>query len=396
MNASVLILGGGFGGWAAAERIRAGLPDGAKVTLVDRTEHPHLGLSLLWLMTGERGCDRIWRPLPRLRSIGVDFVKGRIERIDPERREVQIRGKSLETLSADYMVVALGAELAPETIPGLAEGGCDFYTPVGAEALRDRLATFAGGTIVVLTAAPAYKCPPAPYEAAMLLESACRARGLRDKTRVEFYAAEAAPMMAAGPAVSAAVRSLIESKGIGYHPGRQAAEVDPQKRLVRFADGTECNYDLLAYVPPHRAPKVVRESPLAGQGGWIEVDRKTLATCFERVYAVGDVATIPLSIGKPLPKAGVFAEGEARVVAGNIVREIAGTGEPAVFDGRGGCYVELGDGLAAYGEGDFYAEPAPQVVLHSPAAGWHKAKIRLEAEWLDAGLSPADRSRRVA
>jgi sulfide:quinone oxidoreductase len=343
-------------------------------------------------MTGERKADRISRSFSSLERKGIFFVRGDIERIDPQHREVVVGGK---TFSGGYLVVALGAELAPETIPGLQEAGHNFYTLSGTDALRRALANFSGGRLVVMTTAPGYKCPAAPYEAAMLLEDYCRRHNLRGKTQIDLYAAEPGPMGVAGPAVSRAVRQMIESKGIIYHPEHQAVETDPAGRRLRFSNGVEAGYDLLCYVPPHRAPKAVRESPLIGESGWVEVDRNTLATRFERVYALGDVVSIPLKLGKPLPKAGTFAENEARVVARNVVRDITGKGEVAAFDGRGACYVETGNGLAAYGEGKFYEDPVPEVILHPPTPEWHDAKIRYEKEWLEAGVRSDEDYRRT-
>ena len=112
------------------------------------------------------------------------------------------------------------------------------------------------------------------------------------------------------------------------------------------------------------------------------VDRRSLATRFERIFAIGDVTSIPLKIGKPLPKAGVFAHAEAEVVARNIAREITGRGAPTVFDGHGECFVETGGGRAGFGRGDFYAEPLPQVALHPPAWRWHMGKVLYEKAWL--------------
>ncbi len=392
MGAEVLILGGGFGGWVAATELRDGLPEDCRVTVVDRNDSSCLGLSLLWLLTGDRDPDRISRSFSSLERKGISFVRGEIDWIDPRRRTAAVGGK---TLSCDYLVVALGAELAPETIPGLVESGHDFYTLSGADALRRAMARFSGGKLVVMTTAPGYKCPAAPYEAAMLLEEFCRRHDLRDKTRVELYAAEPAPMGVAGPAVSRAVRQMIESKGIVYRPEHQVVAADRAGRGLRFSNGVEADFDLLCYVPPHRAPGVVRESPLIGESGWVEVDRHTLATKFERVYALGDAVSIPLKLGKPLPKAGTFAENEARVVARNIIRDITGDGEAASFDGRGACYVETGDGLAAYGEGKFYEDPVPEVILHPASPEWHDAKIRYEEAWLDAGGRPEEDIRRA-
>jgi sulfide:quinone oxidoreductase len=216
----------------------------------------------------------------------------------------------------------------------------------------------------------------------MLIEGELRRRGIRDQAQIDFYAAEPGPMGVAGPQVSAAVRQMVEQKGIHYHPGHQVQSVDGTSRRIAFTDGTEAEYDLLLYVPPHRAPAVAREAGLVGESGWVSVDRSTLETRFPFVYAVGDVTAIPLKLGKPLPKAGVFAHGQAEVVARNLARAWVGGGEGARFDGHGACFIEAGGGKAGFGSGDFYAEPTPQIKLHGPSRWWHLGKVLFEKRWL--------------
>ncbi len=379
MGKTILILGGGVGGLVAANRLRSLLPPEHRVVVVEREGSFVFAPSFLWLMTGNRTAAGISRPLESLKRKGIELVRGEIERIDPARREVTVAGRAL---GGDYLVVALGAELAPESIPGLAQAGHDFYTVSGAEAFREAFAAFSGGRIVFLTAAPAYKCPAAPYEAAMLVEAACRKRRIRDRVEIALHAAEPGPMGVAGPDVSTGVRQMVESRGISYHPGHQVTTADPAAKRLEFADGSGAAYDLLAYVPPHRAPRAVRESALASESGWIAVDRSTLTTKFDGVYAIGDVATIPLKLGKPLPKAGVFAHGQAEVVAQNMARAITGKGAPAAFDGVGECFIEVGGGKAGIGRGNFFAEPVPEVKIRPPAYRWHISKILFERNWL--------------
>jgi sulfide:quinone oxidoreductase len=376
---TILILGGGVGGLVAANALRRQLPKEHRVVLVDRERSFVFAPSFLWLMTGERTSGQIARPLARLEKKGIEVVEGEIERIGPERREAVVHGR---VLAGSHLIIALGAELAPETVPGLSRAGHNFYTLSGAESLRGALASFGGGRLVVLTAAPAYKCPAAPYEAAMLLEHACRKRNVRGKTQIDLYAAEPAPMGVAGPEVSRAVREMVEAKGIHYHPEQQVREVDPAARRLKFESGAEAPFDLLAYVPPHRAPRVVREAGLAAESGWMAVDRHSLEKGIPGMYALGDAVSIPLKLGKPLPKAGVFAHGEAEVVARNIARRITGKGEPASFQGEGECFIETGDGRAGFGKGNFYAEPVPQVKIHPPGRRWHAAKVLFEKQWL--------------
>ena len=376
---TILILGGGVGGLVTAVSLRKKLPSDHRIILVDREREHLFQPSLLWVMTGARRAGQIVRPLARLKRKGIEVVHGTIESIDPQGRQATIDGTVIQ---ADVLVIALGAELALDAIPGLAEAGHTFYSLAGAQALQQAFQRFESGRLVVLTAAPAYKCPAAPYEAVMLLEADLRQRGLRGRVQIDFHAAEPGPMGVAGPEVSKAVRGMVEAKGIAYHPEHQLASVDPATKTLRFTDGTEAPFDLLAYVPPHRAPQVVREAGLVNEGGWIPVDRHTLQTRFEGVYALGDVTTIPLKVGKPLPKAGVFAHGQAEVVARNLALSILGHGSPAAFQGHGECFVETGDGRAALGRGDFYGEPTPRIEMRAPGILWHWGKVWFEKAWL--------------
>ena len=378
MSKTVLILGAGVGGLAAANLLRRSLPKGSRVVVADRERSVSFAASYLWVMSGERRAEQLSPPLDRLRRKGIELIEGEIERIDPNKREATIGGASI---SADYLIVALGADFVPETVPGLVEGGLTFTTLAGAAQLRAALAAFTEGRVVVLTAAPLYKCPAAPYEAAMLIEAGFRRRGIRKQVTVELYAAEPGPMGVAGPAVSAAVRGMVEAQGIGYFPDHQVTKVDPIGRSVEFANGKRAGYDLLVYMPPVRAPQVVRESGLVDKSGWVAVDRNTLATRFAAVYALGDVATIPLSMGKPLPKAGVFARAQAEVVARNIARIVSGRGRAASFDGHGACFVEVGAGKAGFGAGNFYGEPVPTVNMRRPSWYWHVGKVLYEKYW---------------
>jgi sulfide:quinone oxidoreductase len=377
---TVLVLGGGVGGVVTARELRRLLPRAHRVVVVDRESEHLFAPSLLWLMVGHRDAASIRRPLNRLERKGIDVRVGEIERIDPTAKRITIAGHG--ELAGDYVVAALGAELDADAIPGLAAAGHNFYTLQGAEAFRDALGDLRSGRIVVLTAAPAYKCPAAPYEAAMLVDAFCRKRGLRGAVEIDVYAAEPAPMGVAGPAVSSAVKQLLSTKRIPYHPEHQVAAVDPTKKLLTFANGAVAEFDLLAYVPPHRVPHVVRESGLVGESGWVPVDRFTLETRFPSVYAIGDVVGIPLSVGKPLPKAGVFAHGEAEVVANNIAHAITDKGTTKRFNGYGECFIEVGGGKAGFGGGNFYAEPAPVVNLKMPSRRWHFSKVLFEKWWL--------------
>ncbi len=379
MGRTVIVLGAGLGGLVAAETLRKLLPDSDRVIAVDRADRHFFPPSLLWLMVGDRKPEDFTRSFDRLANRGVELRRGNVTRIDPVRKEIEIDGQSL---AADALVIALGADYAPEAIPGLVAAGLNIYTMDGASAIRDALARFEGGRIVILTAAPMYKCPAAPYEASLLVDAFLRKHGLRDKTTIEFFAAEPRPMFVAGPELGAAVRGMVEAQGIAYHPEHQVKEVDPAARRITFASGATAEYDLLLYVPPHRAPAVVREAGLTNEAGWIPVDRHTLQTQFEGVFAIGDITAIPLKMGRPLPKAGVFAHGQAEVVANNIAHAWTGRGAPRKFAGEGQCFIETGNARAGLGKGNFYAEPTPQVEMRRPSLFWHVGKILYEKYWL--------------
>ena len=377
MPESTLILGGGIGGVAAANALRKRLPRDHRIIVIDREATFTLAASFLWVMTGARTPERVSRPLDRLRRKRIEVERGVVERIAPGEREVIVSGKALR---GDRMIVALGAEFALDAIPGLAAAGHTFCTLDGASRLREELARFRGGRIVVLTAAPAYKCPAAPYEAAMLIDADCKRRGIRGSVQLSIFSAEPGPMGVAGPEVSAAVRGMVEGKGIAYHPDHQIARVEG--RHVVFTNGVRAEFDLLVYVPPIRPPRALSDSGLTDQSGWVRVDRGTMETRFPGVYAIGDVTMIPLGMGKPLPRAGVFAHGQAEIVAANIARAVTGKGREARFDGHGACFIETGGGRAGYGAGNFYAEPRPTVTVRSPGRMWHFGKVLLEKQIL--------------
>jgi sulfide:quinone oxidoreductase len=374
---SVLILGGGVGGVVAATRLRRLLRDQDRVVLVDRERNHVFQPSLLWLAVGKRDATRIQRELRRLERKRIDVVMGEATEFDAERKRVRVDG---EELHADAIIVAVGADLAPELIPGLSEAGHNLFTVDGASGIRDALESFRGGRVVVLTASPAYKCPAAPYEAAMLVNDYLRRHAAT--ALVEMFTAEPGPMGTAGPEVSAAVRGMVEAQGIAYHPEHQVERVEGSTRTLYFTNGATTPYDLLLYVPPHRAPAVAARSGLVGQSGWIPVDARTLRTSVPGVFAIGDVTGIPLPSGKALPKAGVFAHAEAEVVADNLAAEWSGRTPDREFDGVGACFIETGSGKAGYGSGNFYAVPSPDIRLRAPSVWWHMSKVLFEKRWL--------------
>ena len=372
---AIVILGGGVGGVVATSELRRRLRDRARIIVIERNPRQSFAPSYLWVMTGDRKPQAIIRNIAGLERKGIEVVTSEVKCIDVSQRSIAVNGRDVRY---DFLIVALGAELAPDALPGLADAHT-FYHLAGAERLRDALRAFQGGRIALVVASLPYKCPAAPYEGAMLLEGYFHQRGLRHKVELAIYTPEPQPLPVAGPALGEAVQELLAHKGIAFHPGKQLAAVEDSE--LRFADGSTAAFDLLITVPPHRAPQVVQDAGLTDDSGWVPVDRHTLETQHENVFAIGDVARIPLPDGMALPKAGVFAHAEAEVVARNIAARILGRGARERFDGKGSCFLETGGGAAGLASGDFYALPR-QIKMRSPSPIWHWGKVAFERYWL--------------
>ena len=377
MGKRIVILGGGTGGLVVANRLRKALTGDNDVVLVDREKSHLFNPSLLWLMVGWRSKEQIQKPLSLLQGKEIRFLNAPVQRIAFDNRTVST---SEEDVPFDYLVVALGASTFPEKFPGFSEAAYDLYDLSGAERIRAAIEHFDGGRIVVLVTSMPFKCPAAPYEAALLLSAYFVKQG-RD-VEIELVTPEPIPMGVAGPEIGNMVVSLLESKGIRFTPQHQAVKIDPARQEIAFHDGEMLSYDLLIGVPPHGLPPVLEGSPILAESGWVKVNPRTLETDLEDVYALGDVTEITLPVGKPLPKAGVFAHLQADVVAHNIAAKIKGVSPDKEFDGRGSCFIELGDGRAGYASGSFYAEPEPVVNLKKPSRLRHWGKVLFEKWWL--------------
>lgn len=375
--ARTLVLGAGFGGITVATELAAALGEEHEVVLVDRGPQFVMGLRKLWAPVGIGSLEEGSRRRQTLERPGLRFLQRRIEVIDPAARRVEVDG---ESLTGDYLVVALGAEPRPDLIPGLAEHGHDVWSVAAVPALTAALGRFVGGRIAIVIAGAPYPCPPAPYECAMLIDDHLRERGLRERSQITVATLQPMLLPNAGREGSAWLAEQLGARGIEFQVQRKLASVDTRRAV--FADG-ELEFDLLVAVPPHRVPAVVRESGLTGEGDWVAVDASTLETAHERVFAIGDVTQIKLANGLPLPKAGVMAELEGKRVAAAIVADLRGGPPAAGFDGRGYCFLEMGKREATLIEGDFYASPEPRVTLGDVSADHARAKHRFEAERLE-------------
>ena len=358
MKKHVLILGAGFGGLELATRLSESYADAVRVTLLDRNDSFYFGFSKLEVMLGRQASDDVLLPYGDIAKDGVEFRQESVIGIDPATRRVTTDRGSYDP---DFLVLALGADYDMDATPGLAEGGFEYYTLGGAERMRDALDAFDGGKVLLSVLGQPFKCPPAPFEGAFLLHERFTERGIRDSVEMTVTFPMQRPVPVTGP-VSQMFRDGLADRGIDERPQQLVTSIDPAKKEARLASGDVLPYDLFIAIPVHRAP-----DPLAACGlavnGWVPVDQENLRTQYPGVYAIGDVCTGPRTI----PKAGIFAESAARVVADDIAATISGREAPAPYEGSGICYAEFGGGLVGKVEVNFLHGDAPAAQRYEPS-----------------------------
>lgn len=388
---TTMILGGGFGGISAANSLRRLLATEHEIVVIDESPRFHVGAGNTWIMLGERTYDQISQSRLALLEPGVRLIEAKVQNIGLSDRTVSLPSGPLNW---DFLVIALGADLDPARVPGLAEAAHTFYTVEGAQRLKVVLERFSGGDVAILIPRVPFKCPPAPYEAALLLHHAFERRGLAGKVRLAVHTAEGAPMPTAGPEMGQYIKGELTQRAIGFFPQKSASRVDETAQRVVFEDGSEARYDLLIAIPPHEAPKVVRDAKLTNQSGWIPVDPRTLQAKqppdAREVYAVGDVTIVPLpgrykpDVALSLPKAGVFAAAHGRIVAHQVAARIIGQTPDEAFDGKGYCYLETGAKRAVKADGSFFELPHPTMQRRTP----DEAQFRDKLDWVERLLRP--------
>ena len=324
--------------------------------LIDKSDTFVFGFAKLDVMFGRATADAVRIPYRGFDKRGVRVLRETITAIDPTARRVTT---DAGVHSADILVVALGADYDLAATPGLAESGDEFYSVAGAERLAQILPTFSRGRVVIGVCDAPFKCPPAPSEAALLLHDHLTARGVRDACEISLVIPFGTPVPPS-PDTSAALLAAFAERGITFIAARRVAALDGARGVVVLDDESELRYDLFLGVPKHRAPDVVIASGMTEEG-YIPVSSRTLETRFPGVYAVGDVATIGV------PKAGVFAEGAARVVAEAVLAMLRGD-RPDPYDGRGSCYVEFGAGRVGRVDIDFLSGPIRTGTFNAPTA----------------------------
>jgi sulfide:quinone oxidoreductase len=377
----VLILGAGFGGLELSTSLSEKFGDDVELLLIDKSEGFVFGFSKLDVMFGRTSAAAVHHRYRDIINPGVRFVQATVTAIDPEARRVETDAGAFD---ADILVVALGADLDPQSTPGLLEWGHEFYTEDAAFALREVLEQFDGGHVVVGVMSTPFKCPPAPSETALLVHDYLTRRGLRERSEISLVMPLPLPIPPSPPA-SEALLDAFADRGIGWYPNRLVKELTDGVALL--ADGTEMAFDLFLGVPIHRVPSVVADSGMT-VNGWIPVNPLTLETTYPGVFAVGDVT----SVGTP--KAGVFSERQASVAADRIAARIRGEPESAEYDGLGMCYLEFGNDEVARvnvtfapGQAPTGTYDAPSVALAAEKGEFGSSRIRrwFGRDWTNVG-----------
>ena len=366
MRTRVVVLGAGFGGLELTTILSDAFGDALDIVLIDKADAFVFGFSKLDMMFGRQAAAEVHHPYRDIVKRGVRFLQSTIRSINPAARRVVTDSA---TFDADILVVALGADLDPAATPGLVEGGNEFYSVAGAVALREVLTRFERGPAIIGVTGKSFKCPPAPSETALLLHYYLAARGKRASTEIAVVMPFGTPIPPS-PDTSQAILAAFAERGIKFVKDRLVTALDPGRKVAVLSDGTQMPYEVLLGVPVHRVPAVVVESGLAADAfGWVPVNKKTLETNFPGVCAVGDVN------GVGTPKAGVFAEGAARVVAAAIISQLRGGPSPEAYNGAGSCYVEFGNDQVGRVDVNFLSGPKPTGIFQEPSEALAAEKV---------------------
>ncbi len=370
----VVVLGAGFGGLELATNLSGAFGDEIDVLLIDKSDSFVIGFSKLDVMFGRQMPADVRCYYRDIAKPGIRFVQTTVRSIDPAAKRVETDAGKFE---ADFLVVALGADLEPEATPGLLEGGHEFYSVPAAFGLRNVLPKFERGHAIIGVCGPTFKCPPAPNETALLLHDYLTARGCRRATEISVVVPFGTPIPPS-PETSQAILSAYAERGIRYVKDCRIQSFDPGRKTATLTNGSELSCDLLLGVPVHRVPQVVVESGLtANPYAWVPVNKKTLETSFPCVYAVGDVN------GVGTPKAGVFAEAAGRVVAEEIVAKLRGGREPEAYKGAGACYVEFGRGQVGRIEVDTFSGPKQVASFQEPSEALVANKVHFKSSRIE-------------
>lgn len=375
---TIVILGAGIGGIAAANALSKKVGKAARIILIDKQKNHVFPPALLHLMVGERKLQDIQKPLSLLKKKGIEVINDEIIQINHKEKTLKTVNHEF---SYDYLVIALGAQMRTEGITGL-QTGYNLYNLNDMEKLKTVLGKFMKEKIAIVISSLPFKCPAAPYEAAFLLDAYFKKKKLRQNIEISVFTPESLPMPSAGEQIGNAVKDMLQKRTINFYPQVKLQEVLDKTHKLVFSSGEKHDFNLLLYVPPHQGTTIVKEAGLGNESGFIPVDKLTLETKYKNVFAIGDANVILLSSGKPLPKAGVFAHKQAEVVADTIACRIKGKKETKIYDGEVSCFLETGFDKAGFASGNMYTEPVSVMNMKNPSKIWYLSKMKFEKYWL--------------
>ncbi|WP_135366626.1 NAD(P)/FAD-dependent oxidoreductase [Halosimplex halophilum] len=377
MTEHVVIVGGGTGGTVLAndlaDRLDSELDAGdVRVTLVN--DDPDHVYKPVWLYVpfDKREPTDGRRRLGELVDDAVDLRIDRVTDIDTDGQRLRFRGAT-SPIEYDYLVLATGSTLEPDQIPGLAEGGHNYYSESGATDLREELLEFTEGELVLSVIGTPHMCPAAPLEFVFMADDWFRKRGLREDVDITYtYPIQ---RVHGNPHIAEWAQPIMEERDIQVETFFNAESVDPEAETITSMEGTELDYDLLVTIPPHGGVDLIEEAGL-GDDGWVDVDKHTLeAEAAENVYALGDTADTGV------PNAGSVAHYQAGVVGQRLASEIRGLPATATYDGKTLCFIETGMDAASFVEFDYETPPSPA----PPSEKLHWSKLAYnESYWLTA------------
>jgi sulfide:quinone oxidoreductase len=353
MAKNVLIVGGGMGGTIVANGMARQLVDelrtgAVSITMIGNMERHLYQPGLLYIPFGRIRESELYRDQRSILDRRIVFHLDAAKQIDVDSSRVVC--ESGNSYSYDYLVIATGSRLTPETIPGMTEGAHCFYDLPGARKMRTALEEFRGGKVVVNVNAP-HKCPVAPLEVTFMLYDYFKGKGLLDKTEVTYTY----PVGRVHGLENVAnwAKPEFDRLGVRYETFFNTKEVNPKEKTISSEEGVTLPYDLLVTIPPHQGQQVIEDSGL-GKGGWVPTDPKTLRReGSKNVFVIGDTTNIPIS------KAGSTAHFEADTLVDNLVSLLQHDHWARNYDGKVYCFVETGLKTGTYIWFNYETPPNP-------------------------------------
>lgn len=353
MAKKILIVGGGLAGTIIANGLCRQLGSELRssevsITLLGATETHMYQPGLLYVPFGKIREKDLFRDQTSVLDRRINFMVDPATKIDVESKSVGTQsGKSFDY---DYLVIATGSRIRPDTIPGMTEGAEWFYDLDGARAMREALDNFDGGRVVINVNAP-HKCPVAPLEITFMIRDYLEGRGLLEKSELT-YTYPIGRLHALEPVAHWAAAEF-DKCGIKSEIFFNARDVDHKKKEIWSEEEVSLDYDLLVTIPPHNGAEVITDSDL-GAGGWVPTGRESLLMDgTDNVFVCGDTTNIPIS------KAGSTAHFEADTIIDNLV-SLATEGRMArKYDGKVFCFVETGMKDGTYVWFDYNTPPNP-------------------------------------